>query len=346
MSRALWSYQAGSMLGSSPALGADGGCYLGSRSGLIHAVDAAGAGRWTHATQGPVEAGPCVHPEGLVLVGSYDGRLYALREDGQLAWTHEVGAPVMTTPCIDRAGDIWVGDDTGALSRLSVDGTLLERHVLADLLASSPVACLDAVHVASHELIAISGPRVDLQADCVVAPPALGGEGVVYLGSWSGELLAVKGGAIRWRYALGSQIYGGPSIGPDGRVLVAGRGGQVAAVDPQGGRLWQRTLSDGVYGTPAIAEGGVCFVGCNDRHLYALDLATGETRWRERCGRDLRSSPLLCPDGRVLVACWDYELYCFEGGEGGPAASPWPQFHGTPGRLGRSPSQPWRSAMP
>ncbi len=345
MSRSLWTFRAGSMLGSSPALGRERRCFFGSRDGTIHAVDGDGAIRWTHRAEGPVEAGPLVHPDGLVVVGSYDGRLYALTEDGALAWVHEAGAPVMTTPCIDRGGDIWVGDDAGWLRRLSSGGELLESRRLADLLASSPVAWGDTVHVASEELILGSGARVALDADCVVAPPALAADGTVYLGTWSGELLAVSGGTIRWRFQLGAQIYAGPSLGVDGRVVVASRLGEVAAVDTQGRLLWRRELPDGVYGTPAIAQGGVCFVGCNDWRLYALDLDSGETLWSERCGRDLRAAPLLTPDGRVIVASWSYELSCFEGGAGGPASSGWSQQHGGPGRYGLlDPSQ--RSAMP
>jgi len=336
VSRLLWSFEAGAMLGSSPALGPDGSVFVGSRAGRLHAVDAAGAERWRFEAGGAMEAGPCVHPAGLVLAGSYDGQLYAIDLDGALAWKHDAGHPVMTTPCVDAEGTIWVGDDGGTLWQLSAQGEVLSRRVVADLIATSPVVAGGTVLVADGDLLGADGSVVALGVDTVVAPAAVGADGTVYLGSWSGELLAVRDGAVVWRHAVGAQVYAGCSVAADGRVLVTTRRGHVVAVSAQGERLWSRVLPNGVYGTPAIARDGLCFVGCNDSRLRALSLATGEIVWKERCGRDLRSSPLLTPEGRVIVSCWDYELYCFEGGAGGPAeGAPWAQFHGGPARLGR-----------
>ena len=138
-----------------------------------------------------------------------------------------------------------------------------------------------------------------------------------------------------WSHSLQGQIVAGCAVGPGGEVIAATRRGEVAALSGAGEKLWSRTLPDGVYGNPAVAEGGLVFVSCIDRYLYALDLASGRTAWRQRCGRDLRSSVALAGDGRVLLTCWDYTLYCIAGGAGGPADSPWPQLHGNAARTGR-----------
>jgi len=336
VSRLLWTFDAGAMLGSSPALGPDGVCFVGSRAGRLHAVSTDGTQRWSIDTGGPIEAGPSVHPAGLVLVGSYDGSLYAVGLDGVLAWKHDAGHPVMTTPCIDAEGAIWVGDDGGVLWQLSPQGEVIQRLPVADLIASSPVVAAGTVLVSDRDLVGADGSRVALEVDTVVAPAAVGLDGTVFLGSWSGDLLAVRDGAVAWRRLVGAQVYAGCSVGADGRVLVTTRGGHVKAFSATGEPLWSQVLPNGVYGTPAIAQDGLCFVGCNDGRLRALSVETGETIWKERCGRDLRSSPLLTPEGRVLVSCWDYKLYCFDGGAGGPAdGAPWAQFHGGPSRLGR-----------
>ena len=87
-------------------------------------------------------------------------------------------------------------------------------------------------------------------------------------------------------------------------------------------------------GTPALSNDGLCFVGCNDRYLYAMSQRTGDTVWKERCGREIRSSPLLCPDGTVVVSCWDYKTYAFRGDGGGNIERSWSQFQGSPFRQG------------
>ncbi len=336
MSRLQWTFDAGAMLGSSPALGPDGTCYVGSRAGRLHAVSPDGEALWSFDGAGPMEAGPCVHPDGLVLAGSYDGGLYAVGLDGALAWKHDAGHPVMTTPCVDAQGAIWVGDDGGVIWQISVQGEVLQRVVVADLIVSSPVVAGDTVVVLDRDLLGADGSVVALEVDTVVAPAAVGADGTLYIGSWSGELLAVRDGTVAWRRPVGAQVYAGCSVGADGRVLVTTRGGHVKAFSATGEPLWTRVLPNGVYGTPAIAQDGLCFVGCNDSRLRALSMATGQVVWKERCGRDLRSSPLLTPEGRVIVGCWDYKLYCFDGGAGGPAeGAPWSQFHGGPARLGR-----------
>jgi len=255
--------------------------------------------------------------------------------DGVVAWTVDLGAPVMTTPCVDDEGNLWVGDDGGQLDCVSAEGRLLARATVTDLVAASPVCSGGEVFVADRRLFGSGGTRLDLASEPIVAAAAVGEGGVLYLGSWDGSIRAVAEGSILWRAEVEGQVYATCSVGPQGQVLAATRAGQVVALSADGQRLWTRKLGDGVYGTPAIAEGGVCFVGCNDNRLYALDLATGEVVWQERVGRDIRSSAALTADGTVVVASWDWSLYAFDGGAGGPAQAPWPQFHRDAAHTGR-----------
>ena len=335
MSRLRWSFKAASMLAASPAVGPDGTSYVGCRDRHLYAVDDGGALRWKAATGGPVDAAACVHPDGLVVFGSYDGVLRAVDAAGAVVWTVDLGAPVMTTPCVDDDGRLWVGDDSGRLDCVSAEGELLARSTVSDLLAASPICSGGEVYVADRELFGSDGTRRDLAPEPGGAAAAAAADGTLYVGSWDAHVYAIKDGAIVWRAPVEGQVYAPCSVGPDGQVLAGTRAGQVVALSAAGERLWTRKVGDGVYGTPAIAEGGVCFVGCNDNRLYALDLASGEVSWRERVGRDIRSSPALTADGTVVVASWDWSLYAFAGGAGGPAATPWPQFHCDAARTGR-----------
>ncbi len=336
MSRLKWSFKAGSMLACSPAVGPDGTCYVGCRDRKLYAVGPDGALRWTLATAGPIDAAPSVLGDGTVVVGGYDGRLRAVTPDGALRWERDLGAPVMTTPCVDGDGQLWVGADDGALHGFDGGGERLARVSVSDLVTASPVCSGGVIYACQQTLYGSDGSRVAVASEPVVAPLAVGADGTLYVGSWDGFVYAIRGGKVLWNAPVEGQVYAGCSVGPEGQVLVGTRAGEVVALSSAGERLWDRKLKDGVYGTPAIASGGVAFLGANDNRLYALDLATGEVVWKERVGRDIRSSVALTDDGTVIAASWDWSLYAFDGGAGGPADTPWPQFHRDASRSGRA----------
>lgn len=334
--RLLWSFKADSILGASPAATQDGASWFGSRSGLLYHLDGEGQLRWTFKAGGPIEVAPLVHPAGFVAFGCYDGKVRALDSSGRLAWQWDAGVPVMTSMCLDAEDNLLFGDDRGRLSVLSPEGKLLAHHPIADLLSAPPVHSHGSTWIADQGLHDDQGASWPLASEPIVGGSAVADDGSLFLGSWDGVLYAVRRGSVLWRAQLEGQVYGGCSLGPAGEVLVGTRAGWVYCFNKTGSLLWSRKLRDGVYGSPAIAAEGAVFVPCNANRLYALALASGEVLWSERVGRDLRSAPLLLDDGRVLVCSWDFSVYCFEGGAGGPAFSPWPQFQRDTGRTGRS----------
>ena len=72
--------------------------------------------------------------------------------------------------------------------------------------------------------------------------------------------------------------------------------------------LWVFTCEDEVRSTPAIAE-GLLYVGSYDHNLYALDLQTGQFRWKYATEAGLASSPCVWQD-RIFVGSEDHLLYC------------------------------------
>ncbi len=59
--------------------------------------------------------------------------------------------------------------------------------------------------------------------------------------------------------------------------------------------LWTFEAPDVIVSTAAIA-GGKVYVGCDDGHLYALDLASGKQRWTFKTSEAVRSSPTIYRD--------------------------------------------------
>ncbi len=335
MNRLRFSFKAGAGLCGTPTLGPDGTCYVGGLDGKLYAVAPDGSLRWSVVTEGPIEAAPCYHPEGQVVFGSYDGIVRAVDPDAGPCWTADLGAPVMTTPCFDDEGRLWFGADNGRLYAFDHRGKILARLTLADLVVASPVCVHGHVYVADESLYGTDGTRLPLAAEPIVAAAAADADGTLYVGSWDGFLYCVREGALVWNAPMDGQIYAACTVGPDGQIVATTRAGKVVALANSGERIWARMLTAAVYGSPALAADGVCFVAASDGTVNAMDLANGGVVWQETVGGAVRTSLALADEGTVYVSCLDGRLYAFEGGAGGPADSAWPQFHRDARRTGR-----------
>ena len=66
--------------------------------------------------------------------------------------------------------------------------------------------------------------------------------------------------------------------------------------------------------SPALSpDGGTVYIGSNDNHLYAVDAATGEERWRFETDGGVDSSPAVSADGSVVyVGSRDDRLYAVD----------------------------------
>jgi len=62
------------------------------------------------------------------------------------------------------------------------------------------------------------------------------------------------------------------------------------SIEPGNTELWRFPTGDGVYSSPAVADGTV-YVGSEDKNLYAIDAVTGKEKWRFPTGDRVYSSP-------------------------------------------------------
>lgn len=128
----------------------DGAVFAATRSGLLHALDAAtGERRWTTAVGTDVRATPAV-VDGTVYVGSHDDRVYAVSAaDGEVRWRFDAGSPLPAPPAA-TADTVYVGSDGGTVHALAAaDGE--ERWATAvtenGTVSGGPVLADDAVLV-------------------------------------------------------------------------------------------------------------------------------------------------------------------------------------------------------
>jgi outer membrane protein assembly factor BamB len=111
--------------------------------------------------------------------------------------------------------------------------------------------------------------------------------GLVVTSTWEGELVGVDlaAGTVAWRLPLGGSALGPPAA--DGTTVVATwqeshgqSAGAVAADASTGHRRWAVALPPGGISAPAITPGGSVVAIAGDLAAHALDLVTGQERWR------------------------------------------------------------------
>ena len=76
---------------------------------------------------------------------------------------------------------------------------------------------------------------------------------------------------------------------------------------------WTFKTGDSIEGAPVIAN-GVVYVGSFDKHLYAIDLATGQQKWKLKLGH-IKASPSLRGD-KLYVGNLNGEFFCLATADG------------------------------
>ena len=153
-------------------------------------------------------------------------------------------------------------------------------------------------------------------------------QGTVYVGSTDGKVYALDAarGSLRWQYDAGSSVSATPAVSA-GVVVVEAIDGSVHGISQTTGRrnwriatgtdarlAWGYESGDNWTSSPTIV-GNTVLVGSGDGALYALDLATGRTRWRSPTQGRIRSTPAVAGD-QVIVGSFDGNVYSFDRNSG------------------------------
>ncbi|MFB6222478.1 MAG: PQQ-binding-like beta-propeller repeat protein [Haloarcula sp.] len=96
---------------------------------------------------------------------------------------------------------------------------------------------------------------------------------------------------------------GSPVLAPTGDLILADDTGRVRAISTDGEIQWTTKITQatrGSHGTPAVAN-GTAYIGTYDGALSALDLETGQRRWRTELGDAIGASPTYY-NGTLYVA--------------------------------------------
>ena len=313
--------------------------------------------KWEFDPCGPVYQGVTLGASGRVHVACENGKLYTLDPCGQVEWTFAAGASLLSTPTVGLDGTVYVGAKNNALYAVGPDGQLRWTHVTEGWVISTPAVAGDdgTVYVGSQDgdlwalgpdggekwRFTTSGPPGGAIAGAIVAAPALGADGTVYVGGlYDPHLYALDpcDGNVKWTCSFERPVepcmppeYGwavaAPVVADNGTIyvgLVHDR--HLYAIDPcEGTVLWQTDLADpceplfagayqeehldpGVWSEPALGPDGTIYVSMDDPYLRALD-STGAIKWVTRLGMLGGFTVSVGADGLVYAAGDDRSLY-------------------------------------
>src|ERR1035437_8170632 len=165
-----------------------------------------------------------------------------------------------------------------------------------------------AVPAASGANILTNEWTVDLRGSSDSAP-AVGPDGTIYLGTWTGKLWAIKpDGSRGWGFLAGNEIKSAPAVALDGKVYFGSRDGKFYALQSNGKKRWEFPTGGWVDSSPALAHDATIYFGSWDKNLYALS-ADGKKQWQFSTSGEIVSSPAIGADGTIYFGSHDRKFY-------------------------------------
>ena len=93
-----------------------------------------------------------------------------------------------------------------------------------------------------------------------------------------GSSLMAQPGTQKWSFQTGGAVQGTPAIGPEGVIYVGAQDKNLYAINPDGTEKWKFTADQAFLEPPAIGEDDTIYAAANDGTLYALN-PDGSLKW-------------------------------------------------------------------
>jgi outer membrane protein assembly factor BamB len=292
-----WSHAAGNIFDtSSAAIGSDGTVYAGCTDGNVYAFSAGGTPKWTFPVPAPaastgldngLSSSPAIASDGTIYIKADDGNLYALNPAGTLKWKEPVAGFSYAAPTVAPDGTIYIGTDGGVLYAFNADGSTKWTYTAP--VSGEEIYTAAAVDSAGNIYFGtLSGnfysltPASSLRwtyavGDGITSAPALA-NGAVYFAGYDGYLysLSSAGGALNWRYNLGTQVRASaPAVDANGVVYVGCYDHNVYAVSGSGSLVRVYATDDVVRSSPVIS-GTSLYFGSEDHRVYAFNIGASQ----------------------------------------------------------------------
>lgn len=255
--------------------------YMGTDDGKMHAIHAiTGARIWEFDTknshkQKGIWSSPAIH-NGKLYFGAYNGNVYCLdAKTGEKIWHNPACEWIGSSPLIVPGHNaLYLGLEyerprsKGSNAAFDLDtGNRLWETPQKKYQHGS------ATYDETHDTVIFGNANHDISA------------------------YNAKTGALIWQHSTGRSIKYPPAVDTQtGLVAATSFDGNIYILDSATGTLKHSIQTDDIcYSTPLISHGKL-FVGSGDKHMYVIDLATGELLLKHNHQARVFSSPKLIDD--------------------------------------------------
>lgn len=291
----------------------------------IHAVDLSnGLQKWVYPEKANAAVtfytAPALTQDGQLLVPGYDHKLYSLDPaTGVEKWRFELAKDIYVTSPLVITDAIYAPNTDGKLYALNLQGSPLwdfktGQHLWATPAYDAGCNCLyqPSMDHYVYALNASSGAQLwkseDLGA-AIVAQPALGEDGTLYVGTFSGEMLALSSqtGAIRWRFQAAGWIFSGAVLNGNNLLFGDMKGNLYMLSASTGSKVWEVAVGDeaaknAIVNTPLIQDQTI-YVSTETDTIYTYSLE-GVPGWTKTLTNKVYA-PILPSGSNLLVAVND-----------------------------------------
>ena len=294
-----WKYNTGSERVASPCY-YNGILYAGTSNGYLYAIDAAtGTLKWKFMEFEGSYSYPSVHNGMVYFVVSTNFRssyIYAIDTSfGNIIWKKSQYVGVSDLTIVNQT--LYYGYSDGVIARDAMTGNILWIQP-GGLTFQNPAVVNNTLYTTAEQVIlkslnAETGAKnwqyLDVDRNNVSNSPTVDGD-AVYIGSFKG-LYAINSidGTLKWKFILPNSNSFSCPIVADGLVYSGasndyrgGRNCQFYAINKKTGAVaWSKDnfLEPATATSGATVAHGVVFVNGLNNTLYALNGATGETKW-------------------------------------------------------------------
>jgi outer membrane protein assembly factor BamB len=314
-----WSFATKDAIEGTAAI-AQGTVFIGSLDEHLYAIDlATGREKWKFKA-GPIKA-PAAYKDGAVYAGNQDGMFYCVdAATGQPRWKYEAGAEI-TSGANFNGDKILFGSGDENLYCLSSKGQLIWKFKVAGgPVLGTPAVTGDRTFVSGcdsslHFLDVNTGKEL---AEAVNLDGQTGASGAVagdffYVGTMTNQVLAInwKKGEVAWRYesVRRQKPFYASAAVIDNVVIAASRDKHVYAIDRATGKEIWSCATGDRVDSSPVVAGKRVYAGSMDGSLYVLDLDKGTELQRLPLGKAIIGSPAV-GENRLVIGTEEGVVYC------------------------------------
>lgn len=267
---------------------------------------------WQYSTGGPIKSSIGIDDFGNLIVGSDDFYIYSITSDGILNWRLPTEGFVRSSPMI-IGSNIYVGSNDGALYSVDTSGNLNWKYQTANPIVSSPALLSDNnIFISSlNNLYSISkgGSLVWEFATPTgdTSSAAIANDGDIFVGSGDGYIYGFPNSSNTYppnhEYLVGSAVTGAPALTSDNLVFIGADDNKLYALDSKARTtlLWSFQTNGRFVASPVI-DRDTLYIGNLDGTFYAIDLQTGEEKWRLTVDAQIYTSAAITQKGTIIFA--------------------------------------------